>query len=207
MTRRAFSPFIAAILLASAAVAAESVAASSRRVPGLGRARGQADGQRGREARRGLPRGSSWLEVSAPSRCPGADDFRLPFEFTAGVNDAGSSVSLGDGKLTWADRRRYGRCRSPTPRRRPARWSSPATVWSFRRARTSDTTATRPSTSRTRSFWCCATSRRMSIRTCAASSPATRGCATRRWRRASAEPRRSWWSRDRTPPTPARPSR
>ena len=75
---------------------------------------------------------------------PGRTDFRLPFEFTAGTRDGGSTVSAGARGLRGEPTR--GRFPFPTTAtsRRPS--SSPATASSCPTARTSATTATPAST-------------------------------------------------------------
>ena len=78
---------------------------------------------------------------------PGQSDFALPFEFTAGTRDGGSTIGDAIQRLGGSlGRTRRARCRFPTTATSAARSSSPATASSCPRARTSATTATRRST-------------------------------------------------------------
>ena len=127
--------------------------AGARHGARLGRARGRLAGIDRRTARRATTSSRS-CSGSARSRCPGKTDFLLPFEFTAGTRDGGSSVAIADDAGRPRSQRRTGRPGAVVLRQRrrdAARSCSPATASSCRRARISATTATRRSTSRTRS--------------------------------------------------------
>ena len=161
---------------------------------GVRQVRRAADRIAGREARGRLL--DRELKRMGAKPLPGMTDFRMPFTFTAGSKDGGSTFTITSDE-TAARRRPFAaaapacwRCRSPTAargqRRRGVRRLRPRRP---RTRRTSATTATRASTSRTRSSSCCATSPRTPIRRRARSSRATPTCATRRRRRGSAAPR------------------
>ena len=103
---------------------------------------------------------------------PGQKDFRLPFSFTAGVKDGGTTLQVaappdGDARAVAqfdAHARGAGAVLLGQRRGQRRRWCSPATAWSCPSRRTSATTATPRSTSRTRSSSCCATSPRTPTR-------------------------------------------
>ena len=146
---------------------------------------------------------------------PGQKDFRLPFSFTAGVKDGGTTLQVSappDG-----DARGVAQF-DTTPQVQALSFSDNAEVsgaGGLRRLR-----AGRPRVAELRLRQLRHARRQGQGRGRAAllprgrrpedprpSSRATPTCATRRCRRASAAPRRCWWSPVRAHRTPARPSR
>ena len=171
--------------------------ARARRDARVRAARRTADRFRRRTAGGRLPRRRS-CSASARSRCPGTTDYRLPFEFTAGTRDGGSTLTLIDAASERGTRQRSAtreptcrRCRFPTTATSAARSCSPATASSCPTARISATTATPTLDVKDKIVLVLRyfpedadpkTQRR--------SSPATPTCATRRWPRGSTAPRR-----------------